>query len=676
LGADKQDLTGVPVKNDFVSTIKKINPTNVISLNHSRYKILATVVAVLLLNRSWSQILNDMQSPNDLKKLSVEELMDIEVTSVSKHPEKLTEAASAIQVITHDDIRRSGATTIPEALRLAPNLQVAQLNSHHWIISARGFNNIFANKLLVMIDGRTVYSPLFAGVFWDAQNVLLEDVDRIEIISGPGGTLWGANAVNGVINIITKRAKNSQGLFVSGAAGSALRGLASVRYGSSVGPNLFYRAYAQYSDRDQTVLPNGEDNIDKWSITQGGFQMEWYPTEVNTLSVQGNFYRGIQETAPEESPMDGQNIMGRWTRSFSNRSELIVQAYFDRTWRRDVPGTVYDELETYDLDVQHRFLPGERHDVLWGAGYRIMNDKTINTTQFLGLVPADRRMDLLSTFIQDAITLLPEHLKLTIGTKLQHNDFSGFEIQPSARLAWSIKQHLIWTAVSRAVRAPSRIDVDYHIPTYEVPPQYPSVAGGPNFTSEKVIAYELGSRLQPSSKWSISLAGFYNQYDDLYSVEPLPGTMTYQIQNGVKGYSYGGELSGNYQPIPRWRLRGGYTYFSKKLENKPGNMSAPIALANLGSDAKNQFLLQSILDLPAHFQVDMVLRHIDTLPSTQFYEEVPSYYSFDARLAWHFRQLEIAVVGQNIFHELHSEFAGIRIPRNFYGKISWRIYDQ
>jgi iron complex outermembrane recepter protein len=612
-------------------------------------------------------------SMRELKKLSIEELLNIEVVSVSKRLEKLSEVASAIQVITAEDIRRSGATCIPEALRLSPNLQVAQLNSHHWIISARGFNSTFANKLLVMIDGRTVYSPLFAGVFWDAQNVLLEDVDRIEIISGPGGTLWGANAVNGVINIITKSSQDTKGIYATAATGSFLRNQVAARYGGGIGSDLTYRVYAMHHNRDHTYLPGGEDNADKWRQSQAGFALDWKLSERNTLNTQGNFYSGIEKTKPETSSMDGQNVMARWTHNFAQGSDLNVQAYYDRTWRHDVPGTISDQLETYDLEFQHGFRLAKFNNILWGLGYRLMSDETSNATPFVGFLPKDRTMHLYSSFLQDEIILIPETLKLTVGTKVQHNDFSGFEVQPSFRIAWSHGRNTVWSAVSRAVRAPSRIDVDYHIPAYEVPPNQPNVAGGPNFDSEKVTAYELGYRMQPGSKGAFSLSTFFNRYDDLYSVEVLPGTLTYQIMNGVTGDAYGFEFSGNVEVTSGLRLRGGYTYFVKDLKNKPSNLADPIVLTSLGSDAKNIFLLQAILDVMKKFQFDVVARYVDDLPLTQFNKSVPSYFTVDARIAWASKNWELSVVGQNLLHDKHPEFASIEIPRNVYGKVTWRF---
>jgi iron complex outermembrane receptor protein len=627
-------------------------------------RLLLSTILFFIFATAFSQE-TGLPSAAEIKKLSVEDLMNIEVTSVSKRPEKLTEVASAIQVITKEDIHRSGATNIPEALRLAPNLQVAQLNSSAWIISARGFNATFANKLLVMIDGRTVYSPLFAGVFWDVQSVLLEDVERIEVISGPGGTLWGANAVNGVINIITKHSSDTKGLYASASAGSMLRRAGALRYGGNIGSRVSYRVFAQHSDRDNTFLPNGNDSTDQWNYSQAGFAADWTPSEANAVMVQGNVYRGIHETVPSESSVDGQNILARWSHLFKSGSNFVVQGYYDRAWRRDIPSTIADQLETYDFDFQHDFTVMKRHHLVWGGGYRYMHDESQHSTLFVGLMPETRNMKLFSTFVQDEIALVPDRLKLIVGTKLQHNTYSQYELQPNARLAWTTAKNTVWGAVSRSVRAPSRIDVDYFLPTFDLPPNIPHVAGGPNFTSEKVTAYEVGYRVQPSTRLSLSLAAFYNQYYDLYSVEALPNTMTYTIQNGTRGDSRGVEFSGRYQVCDSWRLRGGYTYFYKNLENKPGRVYDYSAL---GNDAENQFHLHSILDLPAHFQLDITFRYIDQLPKPHF----PDYLAFDTRVAWEYKQWEVSLVGQNLRESRHREIFA-EIPRSFYAKVACRL---
>ncbi|MFD2147664.1 TonB-dependent receptor plug domain-containing protein [Mucilaginibacter antarcticus] len=607
------------------------------------------------------------------KKLSVEELMDIEITSVSKRPEKLSEVASAIQVITQEDIRRSGATSLPEALRLSPNLQVAQYNAYAWIISARGFNNVFSNKLLVMIDGRTVYSPLFAGVYWDAQSVVLEDVERIEIISGPGGTLWGANAVNGVINIITKKAKDTKGVYASAAIGKQLHDQFTARYGGSIGSNINYRVYAQRAEYKSSLNGLYQPNTDNWYLNQTGLRLDYDAQKADRLSFQGNLQWGTERTNPGPSSFDHQDGMAQWSHTFSNQSNLQVQAYYDRMWRRDVPGTINDQLETYDIDLQHQFKLSKTHNMVWGGGYRHMIDNSQNTTTFVGFVPAVRTLHLFSAFLQDEIQIVPDRFRLTLGTKLMHNDYTRFELQPSARFAWTPgNEQTVWAAVSRAVRTPSRIDVDYRIPTYDLPPTVAHVGGGPNFVSEKLIAYELGYRVQANQKVSLSLAAFYNTYSDLYSVEPQPGTKAYYIQNGMEGNGSGFELSGLYQPFQNWRLRGGYTLFNKNIRDKPGHT---FDATHTGTDPKHQVVMQSILNLPANFQFDVVGRFISGRPLsvTANVPNVNAYANFDARLAWQYKYLELSVVGQNIANPSHVEFAVNRIQRNFYGKLAIRF---
>jgi iron complex outermembrane receptor protein len=635
-------------------------------------KIIFIVFSIILLPKwALAQDQDTVLDSKQLLSLSLEELMNIEVHSVSRRLEKLSEAASAIQVITREDIKRSGATNLPEALRLASNLQVAQVRSDAWLISARGFDAIFANKLLVLIDGRNVYSPLFAGVSWDAQNVLLEDVDRIEVISGPGATLWGANAVNGVVNIITKNANNSQGLYASASVGTLFKYSAALRYGGKIGSKLAYRVYGMYNDYDNTFTRdksgNEKEQNDKANLSQVGFRMDYTPSEKSNVTLLGNFYVGNENTIPARSGIDGQNITGRWTRTFSERSELIVQAYFDRTWRRDVPSTISDQLYTYDVDLQHRFPLGKRHSILWGAGYRYMQDEVINATPFVGILPNQRNMEIVNGFVQDEVMLWKNRLKLSFGSKVQHNTFTGFEVQPDARLAYTANENnTIWTAVSRAVRTPSRFDKDYFLPTYQVPDSVPSVQGGPNFISETLIAYELGYRVRLRNNLSFSLAGYLNSYDNLYSVEVLPGTQTYQIQNGGKGQSVGFELSGNYQPFQWWQLRGGYTYFHKDIKDKPGHHAD---YTNLGLDPEHQALLQSMMNLPYDFQFDVVARYVSHISGNP---GVPAYLAADVRLAYVYHKFEFAAVGK-LFDDPHSEFSNTYIPPNCYLKVTCRL---
>lgn len=629
------------------------------------------VVAHLALAAMRAEAAPDESPPSsaELKRLSLEELFDVEVTLVSKRPQKLSETASAIQVITGEDIRRSGAMTIADALRLVPNAEVQQINAFAWVVSTRGFDVLFANKLLVMIDGRTIYTPLDAGVFWDAQQIMLEDVDRIEVISGPGGSLWGANAVNGVINIVTKSAKETQGVYMSGAGGSFLRGEGAVRLGGSLGRSTFYRVYARRADWNANPLPNGDDAMTAWNMTRSGFRVDSYGDDAITFTVQGDGYAGVEYNAPnDKSTLDGQHLLGRLTRPLGPASALDLQVYADRTWRRDVPSTVSDQMETYDVDLQHRFPVGERHDVLWGLGHRLMVDNTPTSTIFVGFLPTRRYMRLYSAFAQDEVTVVPNRFKVTLGAKLEHQTFSDFELQPSLRLAWTpTARQTLWSAVSRAVRSPSRIDVDYFIPT--TPPF--GIAGGPDFHSEQVIAYEAGYRVQPVPRMTFGFATFYNHYDDLYSVEPQSSASVfpYTIQNGIGGDSWGAEISGAVQMASAWRIRGGYTYFEKHLWSQPGHNATADVIASLGNDPRNQVVLQSMIDVGTYGRFDAVVRYVDALPNPA----VDSYIAIDVRLAFESARWEVAVVGQGLTEKTHVEYNPFQeIPRSVYGKISSR----
>jgi iron complex outermembrane recepter protein len=603
----------------------------------------------------------DPLPPGSLKKLSVEELMDIEVTSISMRPEKLTVVASAVQVLTESDIRRSGVTRLPEALRLVSNLQVSQANSHDWAITARGFNGlpsaggILANKLLVTIDGRSVYNPLFGGVYWDVQNILLEDLDRIEVVSGPGGTLWGANAVNGVINIVTKSAKDTQGLYAAGGGGSFLKHFEQLRYGFKLNPNLFLRVYGQHFDQKNTVLDEGASAKDAWKMTQGGFRMDYYPSTSATFTVQGDVYGGTENDSVAHTVLDGQNLLGRYTKHFSDESTLMVQAYYLRTWRT-TPNSVnrfFYQLNTYDLDIQHRFSAGKKNSLLWGLGYRHQKDQTART-----FVPLSRDMPLYSAFVQDELTLVPDRVKLTIGSKFLHNVFSGFEVQPSTRLAWTPdSKHTLWAAVSRAVRLPTRFDSDI-----TVTPQ--------KFDSEKVLAYEAGVRLAPTEKLALSFATFFNHYNHLRSLDSASGPPII-LANSQRAESWGFEFSGTLQATDWWRLRGGYTYFDKHIWPVSPKV-LPVSVAFEGVDPQNQFRLQSMMDLFNGIQFDLTGRYTDALPSVLTAKKVHSYFTFDARLAWQYKYFEFSVVGQNLLGD-HTESGLSKIPRTIYGKVACRL---
>lgn len=599
-----------------------------------------------------------------LKGMSLDELLAVSVTSLSKKEEPLLTAASAIQVLTGDDIRRSGASSIPDALQLASNLQVAQLNSREWAITSRGFNATTANNLLVLIDGRSVYTPLFSGVFWDSQDTLLEDIDRIEIISGPGGTLWGANAVNGVINIITKSARDTQGLMVTGGGGTVLNGFGAVRYGGQLGEKAHYRAYLKHFERDGSRLPNGADAGDAVGMTQGGFRSDWETRGANFFTLQGDLYDGsIEQRTGADIELDGGNIGGDWRHEFSDDSTMNLQLYYDHT-HRNIPNLFREDLDTVDVQFEHRFLATERNNVIWGADYRLHDDHVGNST-VLAFLPARLTTHLFSGFIQNEIMLIEDTLDLTLGTKLEHNDFSGFEHQPSGRIRYRLtKRQTLWSAVSRPVRTPSRIDRDFF-----VPPPF-NLAGGPGFESEKLIAYEIGYRIQPIEAVFLAVSGFYNDYQDLRSLENSTPKV---LANGLEGETFGAELTGTWQAAPWWRMSAGYTFLQMNLHTKPGSTDLS-SESQEGDSPHHQIVFRSSVDILDRVEWDATVRFIDNLPN----QGVPSYWSLDMRLAYSPRDdLEFAVVGQNLLDNQHPEFGGPasrrEIQRGVYGKVTWRF---
>ena len=609
--------------------------------------------------------------PNVLKNLTLDQLMDIDVTSVSKRPERLFDTASAIQVITAEDIRRSGATSIPEALRLAPNLEVGQIDARQWAITARGFNNVFADKMLVLIDGRSVYTPLYAGVYWDVQDTLLEDLDRVEVISGPGATQWGANAVNGVISITTKSAKDTQGGLLLAGAGTELRGSAGARYGGQLAPGIYYRIYGKYSDRGDSVRPNGGMSNDAWRTTQGGFRVDWDAATGNAFTVQGDLYNGsMDQPGPANIRASGMNLLGRWTRTLAENSDLKLQLYFDRTYRR-IPGSFTQSLNTTDLDFQHRLPLGTTHDLVWGLGYRIVADDIVNTPANAFLPPRVTRQ-LFNAFAQDEITLSKDRLALTLGSKIEHDDYTEFELEPSARMSWTPdKQQTIWAAVSRAVRTPSRIDRDLFSPA--TPPY--RIAGGSQVVPEKLIAYELGYRVQLDPSFVVSLATYVNHYDDLRSLEPLSPPLAFPVaaSSGFRGRSVGAELTAEWRITSAWRVRGGYTEMRVHSERQPGTVDRGTR-DGIARDPNHQLRLRSQWDLSAKWECDAEFRYVSAIAN----QAVPGYSEADLRVGWNLSSMwEISVVGQNLLHSHHPEFnaAGSRreIERSVYTKASWRF---
>jgi len=597
----------------------------------------------------------------DIADLSIEELGNIQITSVSRHAERLADAPAAIFVITGEDIRRSGATRLPEALSLAPNLEVARSSASSYAISARGFNNTIANKLLVLIDGRTVYTPLFSGVFWDAQDVMLEDVERIEVISGPGATLWGANAVNGVINVITRRASDTQGAFAYGRAGSLERGLGA-RYGGAMGTVGAYRVYGRFFDVFNTSNTSGATASDGWSKGQVGFRTDW-GTATNTFTLQGDAYRGsLDQAIGDDTSISGNNLLGRWNRDLAGWGQLQVQSYFEHT-ERDIPGTFAERLNILDVEFQHGLRPMGAHRLTWGGGYR-HGDDHVGNSAIIAFLPADRRLRWANIFAQDEIALL-DKLRLTLGTKFENNYYTGTEPLPSARLAWKFQpQRLVWGAVSRAVRAPSRIDRDFFVTAGPT-----QLNGGPDFASEVVKVFEVGYRDQPLPQATYSISLFHNIYDKLRSVEPAPGGGVV-LGNKMEGTANGLEAWGSYQAASNWRLSAGAFFLRQHLRLKPDSGDTNVSAA--GNDPAHQWLLRSSLDLSNSTELDIRVRRVGALPNPS----VAAYTAVDVRYAWRLlRELELALVGQNLFASSHAEFGNAatrsEMARGAYLKLKW-----
>jgi iron complex outermembrane recepter protein len=610
-------------------------------------------------------------SQTSLKKLSVEELMDVEVTSVSRRPEKLSETASAVQVITSEDIRRSGATSLPEVLRLASNLHVAQVDSSQWAISARGFNNTTANKMLVLIDGRSVYTPLHAGVFWDIQNVLLEDIDRIEVISGSGATLWGANAVNGVISITTRHASDTHGLFIESGGGTQPRGFTSVRYGGQFSSNGHYRVYGKIFERERSLFSNANDANNEWHLGQGGFRIDWRKSTANAFTVQGDVYDGqLDQITTHNIDIKGGNLLARWSHTFAGGDDLNLQLYYDRTHRAMLP-VISEDLTTYDVDFQHRFRIGDSNQIIWGLGYRQIHDDILNPPT-LAFLPAQVTRRRYSGFLQGEIAVVKNRIDLTLGTKIEHNDYTGFEFQPSARMTWKLdRRQMAWGAVSRAVRTPSRFDRELFIP--ERPPFL--LAGGPDFESEDSLSYEFGYRAHARDRVSLSVASFYDDYTNLRSVEQLKPPLPFPLQvgNGLKGESYGVEVTGDYYVNDWWRLHGGFT--EMRIHIRPELTSTDRSNGSAEShDPNRRFMLRSSIDPLNHVQFDSIFRYVSEIRNQQ----LPGYAEMDLRLSWQPKSsLEFSVVGQNLLHDKHAEFGSPatrqEIERSVYGKVAWRF---
>ena len=669
---------------------------NTISFLFSSLKsaLFLTILAMIALP-AWSQ-----QSPADLTSQSIEDLMNIQVTSVSKKEQNLSQVAAAVFVISQEDIRRSGATVIPDLLRMVPGLDVAQINANTWAISARGFNLQFANKLLVLIDGRAVYTPLFGGVNWDTVDVPLEDIDRIEVIRGPGGTIWGANAVNGVINIITKSAASTHGGLAVAGGGNTQQGFGTTQYGDDAGKKVDYRVFAKYLNDDHFPDLNGQNGDDGWHLLHGGFRLDSTLTTKDSLTVQGDLYSGSEGAVivhssfspPENtavgrlSELSGGDILGRWHHSFSDGSDTTFQFYFDR-YSRSGPESS-EVRNTFDFDFQHHFVWGSRQDLIWGLGLRHTADQTVGTID-QAFTPPDQAGQQFDFFIQDQITLQPDRVFLTVGTKVENSYFTGFDLEPTARIAWTPSvRHTFWGAVSRAARTPTRRDEDLDAVLAALPgPSELVLLGNPKAKTEHVIAYEVGYRTQPLGNLSVDATVFLNTYQSLESVEGLPDIVQSDppllihretFGNDLHGTTSGAELAANWKVTARWTVSPGYSFLVMHLHGDPTDSSDTASVASIqGTNPVHQAQLRSHIELSRALSWDAAAYFVDRLPSPM----IASNTRLDMQLTWKIMEfMNLSFVGQNLLRDHHTEFNdslqsvnSSQIKRSAYAKFTLRF---
>ncbi|MGH9407541.1 MAG: TonB-dependent receptor plug domain-containing protein [Terriglobia bacterium] len=646
------------------------------------------------------------ESP-DLSNATIEQLMNIEVTSVSKKPEKLSRVAAAVYVITSEDIRRSGAANIPDLLRMVPGLDVAQINSNTWAVSARGFNSEFGDKMLVLIDGRTVYDPLFSGVFWNVQDLPLEDIDRIEVIRGPGATIWGSNAVNGVINIITKTSKETQGGVLTTGWGNEEGPFTTLQYGGKLGKKGAYRVYGKYFDRGSFVDSSGRSTADDWISGRGGFRSDWDLSPRDSLMAEGDgfsektggLWQGVTSLFPlsfgpfnDVTNWNGQDILGTWKHTLRGGSQVQLQTYFERA--QFANSTLSMRRDTADFEFQHHLALGARNDVVWGLGYRRNGLVTAGGAR-VGFVPPDLSESLYDAFLQDEIELIDNRVWLTLGSKLEHNHFTGFEAEPSARLLWQANRHnTLWAAVSRATRTPSPADdsTRANFGAFAGPGGLPGLVyaiGDPQFESENLLAYEIGYRAEIDATFSVDLATYYNVYGNLRSSLPGPPylaasfppyiVLPLNIVNNLYGRTYGFEASLGWKATRHWSIHPGYASFAGTLHSIqiPPPSAVPLIFEGIADNPRNQFELRSELDLPRRFEFNTNLYYVDRLVS----QNVPAYTRLDGQLVWHaMESLDLSVTAQNLLTPRHIEFNGpedlirpTEIPRSAYAKITWRF---
>jgi iron complex outermembrane receptor protein len=644
-------------------------------------------------------------APTILKSLSLEELSQIEVTTPSKEPVKASQTPSAIFVLTGEDIRRSSATSIPAALRLVPGVEVARIDANKWSIGIRGFGSRLTRSVLVLIDGRTVYTPLFDGTYWEVQDTPMDDIDRIEVIRGPGGTIWGPNAVNGVINIITKDSKETHGMLASAGGGNEEQGFFNFRYGGGNGKGLNYRIYGKGFTRGPEVHPDGR-NFDDWRAAQTGFRMDWQKNDRDSFTLQGDLYQelagerveAVSYTQPYSQIVDanaqlsGGNLMGRWKRTLSAGSDIQLQAYYDRTNRSEA--NFGEVRNTFDVDFLERFRLPARQQLSWGLGARV--DPVTNSEVVSGLTfdPPKRTDYLLTAFVQDEIGLVDRRLSLTLGTKFLRTNFTddGIELEPSVQFLWTpSEKQTIWAAFTHALRTPSDSEANFNLSgfigtTANGTPYFARFNANPNFASEQLNGYELGYRRLVTPKLYVDASGFYNHYHDLFSeditgqpfVETRSGSTHFllpaQFRNGLRGATKGVEITPEWRPAAIWRLRGSYSYLHINLDKSPGSGDVGSAPGIRGASPQHQVTVQSALDLSKKLQLDLTYRYVSALPG----QLVPAYSTADARLGWRVSgPLELSLSGRNLFQPSHAEYGTdpgplIGIRRSAYATITWR----
>lgn len=639
--------------------------------------------------------------------LSLEELLQTEVVTVSRKSQTVQSAAAAVFVITREDIERSGATSIPEALRLAPGLEVARIANNRWAITARGFNGRMANKLQVLMDGRSLYAPMFSGVLWETEDTLLEDIDRIEVIRGPGAAMWGANAVNGVINIITRKARDTQGTLLVAGGGSEERGFAGIRYGGMTDSG-HYRIWAKGFSRDAAVTPAGQRGNDDWHAGRVGFRSDWMLDASDRLTVSGSAYRGptddrwrvadatvasgfvLRDIRQDNA---GANLLVRYDFHRADTAEATLQAYINHS---DIAlqGILHQRRQTLDLDFQHRSRGGQSHDLIWGLGYRHSRDDiTTSVGGMASIAPTNRDLQLFSAFVHDEIALLPETLRLMLGLRLEYNSFTGLEPQPNARLAWTpTPTQTVWTALSRAVRTPSRAEQDGQLDLFARPPVLFRNVPRPDrhLEAEVVTALELGYRHQFDNRLSMDVSAFVNDYDDLRSAQLdatlFPGPYVLQTvipNNQVKARAHGLELAVDWTPLPGWRLQPGYTLLRV---HGTARSADPIDQMNARyfttSAPRQQFSLRSSWSPDRRQNVDLWLRHVGSLgDASQIGNHIPAYNTLDLRYAWRpIQDLELSLTGQNLLQRRHAEYVAdflpaepLQIQRGAYFKAKWQF---